>query len=97
MTNIRIPLQCSEVVIDQYNWIIRYSGLTLEYSSKSHHLDGVEKNRKWAALKTDNVRKMVILLFTVLASTVFTSGSYEYQILLEKPFIIGVVFAHTIE
>ena len=40
---------------------------------------------------------MVVLLFTILASTIFTCRSYEYQILLAKPFIIGIIFAHPIE
>ena len=40
---------------------------------------------------------MVVLLITVLASTVFTCRSYEYQILLAKPFIIDIFFVHTIE
>ena len=41
--------------------------------------------------------KMVVLLFIVLASTIFTCRSYEYQIILAKTFIIGIIFAHPIE
>ena len=40
---------------------------------------------------------MVVILYTVLASTVFTCRLYEYQILLAKSFIIGVIFPHRIE
>ena len=54
-------------------------------------------NKKLTALPTDNARKMFVMLIIVLAYTVFTCRSYEYQILLSKTFIIGFVFVDTIE
>ena len=55
------------------------------------------KNRNLTASRMDNVRKIVLMLFAVFSSTAFTCKSYEYQILLAKPVIIGVVFTHPIE
>ena len=54
-------------------------------------------NRKWTALRMNNVRENGCSANYSLASTVFTCRSYEYQILLAKLFIIDLVFAHTIE
>ena len=46
MTSLRMPFQCDEVVIDQDDWIIGHSGLTLEYSSEALTLDGVYEKQK---------------------------------------------------
>ena len=40
--------------------------------------------RKLTALGTNNMKKMVVIMSTVLASIIFTCRSYEYQILLAK-------------
>ena len=51
--------------------------------------------RKLTALGTNNMKKMVVIMSTVLAYIIFTCRSYEYQILLAKTFIIDVVFVHS--
>ena len=54
-------------------------------------------NRKLTALQTDNMSKDGFSTNCSFGVYFFYMQLYEYQILLAKPFIAGVILAHPIE